>query len=81
MDFQKKMAEQGGATLAVLVATRPRWVQKWQQFMQMAPAMQGVMGNYLRAIEQDVLDMQQKMGKAPASSSPVSRSPDFRRRE
>lgn len=63
MDFQKKMAEQGGAMLGG-AGGDPSKVgsEVWQQFMQMqAPAMQGVMGNYLEQSGKMFLDMQQKM--------------------
>ena len=63
MDFQKKMAEQGGAMLGG-TGGDPSKVgsEVWQQFMQMqAPAMQGVMGNYLEQSSKMFLDMQQKM--------------------
>jgi polyhydroxyalkanoate synthesis repressor PhaR len=79
MDFQKKMAEQGGAMLGG-TGGDPSKVgsEVWQQFMQMqAPAMQGVMGNYLEQSSKMFLDMQQKMQESTKQFFPGFQFPGF----
>ena len=79
MDFQKKMAEQGGAMLGG-TGGDPSKVgsEVWQQFMQMqAPAMQGVMGNYLEQSSKMFLDMQQKMQESTKQFFPGFPFPGF----
>lgn len=79
MDFQKKMAEQGGAMLGG-AGSDPSKVgsEVWQQFMQMqAPAMQGVMGNYLEQSSKMFLDMQQKMQESTKQFFPGFQFPGF----
>ena len=79
MDFQKKMAEQGGAMLGG-AGGDPSKVgsEVWQQFMQMqAPAMQGVMGNYLEQSSKMFLDMQQKMQESTKQFFPGFQFPGF----
>lgn len=79
MDFQKKMAEQGGAMLGG-AGGDPSKVgsEVWQQFMQMqAPAMQGVMGNYLEQSSKMFLDMQQKMQESTKQFFPGFSFPGF----
>ena len=79
MDFQKKMTEQGGAMLGA-AGGDPSKVgsEVWQQFMQMqAPAMQGVMGNYLEQSSKMFLDMQQKMQESTKQFFPGFQFPGF----
>ncbi len=79
MDFQKKMAEQGGAMLGG-AGGDPSKVgsEVWQQFMQMqAPAMQGVMQNYLEQSSKMFLDMQQKMQESTKQFFPGFSFPGF----
>lgn len=77
MDFQKKMAEQGGAMVGGGDASKVG-SEVWQQFMQMqAPAMQGVMGNYLEQSSKMFLDMQQKMQESTKQFFPGFQFPGF----
>ncbi|MCC7069666.1 MAG: polyhydroxyalkanoate synthesis repressor PhaR [Burkholderiales bacterium] len=76
MDFQKKMAEQGGALLGADASKIGSDV--WQQFLQMqAPAMQGVMQNYLEQSGKVFLDMQQKMQESTKQLFPGFPFPGF----
>jgi len=76
MDFQKKMAEQGGALLGADASKIGSDV--WQQFLQMqAPAMQGVMQNYLEQSGKVFLDMQQKMQESTKQFFPGFPFPGF----
>ncbi len=79
MEFQKNIAEKGGALIG---ATGPDGSkvgsEVWQQFMQMqAPAMQGVMGNYLEQSSKMFLDMQQKMQESTKQFFPGFPFPTF----
>lgn len=70
LDFQRKMAEQGLATGSAGDAARSG-VEMWQQFMQMqAPAMRGMMTNYLEQSSKLFLEMQQKMQESTKSLFP-----------
>lgn len=70
LDFQRKMAEQGLAAGNVGDAARSG-AELWQQFMQMqAPAMQGMMTNYLEQSSKMFLEMQQKMQESTKSLFP-----------
>jgi polyhydroxyalkanoate synthesis repressor PhaR len=78
-DFQKKMAEQGGPMLGG-VGSDPTKVGSdvWQQFMTLqAPAMQGVMGNYLEQSSKMFLDMQEKMKESTKQFFPGFTFPGF----
>ena len=63
MDFQKKITDQGGTMQGGAGSDSTKvGSDAWQQFMAtQAPAMQGVMGNYLEQSSKMFLDMQQKM--------------------
>jgi polyhydroxyalkanoate synthesis repressor PhaR len=79
MEFQKNIAEKGGALIG---ATGPDGSkvgsEVWQQFMQMqAPAMQGVMQNYLEQSSKMFLDMQQKMQESTKQFFPGFAFPGF----
>jgi len=77
MDFQKKMADQGGAMIGGGDASKVG-SEVWQQFMQMqAPAMQGVMQNYLEQSSKMFLDMQQKMQESTKQFFPGFSFPGF----
>ena len=79
MEFQKNIAEKGGTLIG---ATGPDGSkvgsEVWQQFMQLqAPAMQGVMGNYLEQTSKMFLDMQQKMQESSKQFFPGFPFPGF----
>ncbi len=79
MEFQKNIADKGGALIG---ATGPDGAkvgsEVWQQFMQLqAPAMQGVMGNYLEQTSKMFLDMQQKMQESTKQFFPGFPFPGF----
>ncbi len=70
LDFQRKMAEQGLAAGNAGDAARSG-AELWQQFMQMqAPAIQGMMTNYLEQSSKMFLEMQQKMQESTKSLFP-----------
>jgi polyhydroxyalkanoate synthesis repressor PhaR len=77
-EFQKKMAEQGGALPGAAFDGSKFGPEVWQQFMQMqAPAMQGVMGNYLEQSTKMFMDMQQKMQESTKQFFPGFGFPGF----
>ncbi len=76
-DFQRKMAEQGAGVGGAVDPTK-MGSEVWQQFMQMqAPAMQGVMGNYLEQSTKMFMDMQQKMQESTKQFFPAFTMPGF----
>jgi polyhydroxyalkanoate synthesis repressor PhaR len=76
-DFQRKMAEQSGGIGSGMDASK-FGPEVWQQFMQMqAPAMQGVMGNYLEQSTKMFMDMQQKMQESTKQFFPGFGFPGF----
>jgi polyhydroxyalkanoate synthesis repressor PhaR len=82
MDFQKKIVDQGGAAMGTtgFAGTDPTKAgsEMWQQFMQaQAPAMQGVMGNYLDQSTKMFLDMQEKMKESTKQFFPGFAMPGF----
>jgi polyhydroxyalkanoate synthesis repressor PhaR len=77
-EFQRKMSEQGGAPPGAPMDASKFGPEVWQQFMQMqAPAMQGVMGNYLEQSSKMFLDMQQKMQESTKQFFPGFPFPGF----
>jgi polyhydroxyalkanoate synthesis repressor PhaR len=76
-EFQRKMAEQTGG-MGAAMDTSKFGPEVWQQFMQMqAPAMQGVMGNYLEQSTKMFMDMQQKMQESTKQFFPGFGFPGF----
>ena len=78
-EFQKNIAEKGGTLIGSAAADgSPAGSEVWQQFMQLqAPAMQGVMGNYLEQSSKMFLDMQQKMKESSKQFFPGFAFPGF----
>ena len=78
-EFQKNIAEKGGTLIGSAGADGgPAGSEVWQQFMQLqAPAMQGVMGNYLEQSSKMFLDMQQKMQESSKQFFPGFAFPGF----
>jgi polyhydroxyalkanoate synthesis repressor PhaR len=78
-EFQKNIAEKGGTLIGTAAADgSPAGSEVWQQFMQLqAPAMQGVMGNYLEQSSKMFLDMQQKMKESSKQFFPGFAFPGF----
>ena len=78
-EFQKNIAEKGGTPIGSTGADgAPVGSEVWQQFMQLqAPAMQGVMGNYLEQSSKMFLDMQQKMQESSKQFFPGFAFPGF----
>jgi polyhydroxyalkanoate synthesis repressor PhaR len=78
-EFQKNIAEKGGALIGSTGADgAPVGSEVWQQFMQLqAPAMQGVMGNYLEQSSKMFLDMQQKMQESSKQFFPGFAFPGY----
>ncbi len=72
LDFQKKMAEQGISPGSQAGADAPvHAAEFWQQFMQLqAPAMQGMLSNYLEQSSRMFLEMQQKMQESTKNLFP-----------
>jgi polyhydroxyalkanoate synthesis repressor PhaR len=76
-EFQRKMADQTGG-MGAGMDTSKFGPEVWQQFMQMqAPAMQGVMGNYLEQSTKMFMDMQQKMQESTKQFFPGFGFPGF----
>jgi polyhydroxyalkanoate synthesis repressor PhaR len=78
-EFQKNIAEKGGTLIGATGADGGQvGSEVWQQFMQLqAPAMQGVMGNYLEQSSKMFLDMQQKMQESSKQFFPGFAFPGF----
>ena len=78
-EFQKNIAEKGGTLIGSTGADGSQvGSEVWQQFMQLqAPAMQGVMGNYLEQSSKMFLDMQQKMQESSKQFFPGFAFPGF----
>ena len=78
-EFQKNIAEKGGTLIGSTGADGGQvGSEVWQQFMQLqAPAMQGVMGNYLEQSSKMFLDMQQKMQESSKQFFPGFAFPGF----
>ena len=78
-EFQKNIAEKGGTPIGSTGADGSQvGSEVWQQFMQLqAPAMQGVMGNYLEQSSKMFLDMQQKMQESSKQFFPGFAFPGF----
>ena len=78
-EFQKNIAEKGGTSIGSTGADGGQvGSEVWQQFMQLqAPAMQGVMGNYLEQSSKMFLDMQQKMQESSKQFFPGFAFPGF----
>ena len=78
-EFQKNIAEKGGTAIGSTGADGGQvGSEVWQQFMQLqAPAMQGVMGNYLEQSSKMFLDMQQKMKESSKQFFPGFAFPGF----
>lgn len=78
-EFQKNIAEKGGTLIGSTGADGGQvGSEVWQQFMQLqAPAMQGVMGNYLEQSSKMFLDMQQKMQESSKQFFPGFAYPGF----
>ena len=79
MDFQKKITDQGGTMVGGAEGDSSKvGSDAWQQFMAtQAPAMQGVMGNYLEQSSKMFLDMQQKMQESTKQFFPGFAFPGF----
>ena len=79
MDFQKKITDQGGTMQGGAGGDSTKvGSDAWQQFMAtQAPAMQGVMGNYLEQSSKMFLDMQQKMQESTKQFFPGFAFPAF----
>ena len=78
-EFQKNIAEKGGTLIGSTDADGGQvGSEVWQRFMQLqAPAMQGVMGNYLEQSSKMFLDMQQKMQESSKQFFPGFAYPGF----
>jgi polyhydroxyalkanoate synthesis regulator protein len=85
--IQKKLQDQAKQIYGDKMMITP---DLWKQFMQMqAPAMQGMLGNYLEQSAKLFMDMQQRMqdqtrGSSPAFPFPISvrrNNPRLRRKE
>ena len=73
--IQKKLQDQAKQVYGDKMMLTP---DLWKQFMQMqAPAMQGVMGNYLEQSSKMFLDMQQKMQESTKQFFPGFQFPGF----
>lgn len=78
-EFQQKMGEKGASLIGGSNSDISKFgPEVWQQFMQnQAPAMQGVVGNYLEQSTKMFVDMQQKMQESTKQFFPGFTFPGF----